>query len=102
MRWLAVLMTHAIHIMTAVAEETTCDKDTDGCDSLSDMDWETDQVDRQVKAWVAQHKGGKKLTFCPDEADKEAVTDTAVPLLAVGRYIAASCTLLALSVCLMS
>ena len=81
MMWLALLLTHAIHVMvmTAVTEETTCDKDTDGCDSLSDIDWETDQV--------AQHKGGKKLTFCPDEADKEAVKDTAVPLLAVGRYV---------------
>ena len=90
MMWLALLLTHAIHVMVMaeVTEETTCDKDTDGCDSLSDIDWETDQVDRQVKSWVAQHKGGKKLTFCPDEADKEAVKDTAVPLLAVGRYIA--------------
>ena len=42
MMWLALLLTHAIHVMVMaeVTEETTCDKDTDGCDSLSDIDWE--------------------------------------------------------------
>ena len=55
-----------------------CEKDS--CGSDENIDWEEDDVSRQLRSWVAQQKAKNKIVFCRDEKEEAALREGAVPL----------------------
>ena len=57
-----------------------CEKESCGSDDSEDIDWEEEDVPRQLRSWVAQQRSKNKIVFCRDEKEEAAVREEAVPL----------------------
>ena len=58
-----------------VCEKESCERDESG-----DIDWEEEDVARQLRSWVAQQRSRNKIVFCRDEKEEAELREGAVPL----------------------
>ena len=57
-----------------------CEKDSCENDESGDIDWEEEDVARQLRSWVAQQRTRNKIVFCRDEKEEAGLREGAVPL----------------------
>ena len=57
-----------------------CQKESCESDDIGDIDWEEEDVSRQLRSWVAQQRSRNKIVFCRDEKEEAALREDAVPL----------------------
>ena len=60
-----------------------CEKDS--CIEADPIEWEADQVGKQLISWVAQQRSRNKVVFCKEEVEKKELTEDAIPLYKMGR-----------------
>ena len=55
---------------------------TESCqnDDTGDIDWEHEDVSRQLRSWLAQQRSKNKLVFCREEKEERPLREGAVPL----------------------
>ena len=59
------------------------EKDT--CIEADPIEWEADQVGKQLISWVAQQRSRNKVVFCKEEVEKRELTEDAIPLYKMAR-----------------
>ena len=56
----------------------------DSCSEADPIEWEVDQVGKQLISWLAQQRSRNKVVFCKEEVEKRELTEESLPLYKTG------------------
>ena len=80
LKHLVVLLTLSNHWECSDISNSVCHRESCESDYTGDIDWEQDDVSKQLRSWLAQQRSKNKLVFCRHEKEERPLGEGAVPL----------------------